>query len=73
MTKLEHAIYSGGELRPLETLEGISEKSEEEIAVEVPCLQPDLERLFGTLPREDADEMKRIVEEEFERGDQGEW
>ncbi|OGW61775.1 MAG: hypothetical protein A2V83_08460 [Nitrospirae bacterium RBG_16_64_22] len=73
MTKLVHAIYSGGVLRPLEPLEGIPENSEVEIAVEVPCLQPDLERLFGTLPREDADEMKRIVEEEFERVDQGEW
>lgn len=73
MTKLVHAIYEGGVLRPLEPLEGIPENSEVEITVEVPSPHPGLERLFGSLPREDADEMKRIVEEEFEKVDQGGW
>lgn len=73
MTKLVHAIYVGGVLKPLEPLEGIPENSKVEIAVEVPSLHPDVEKLFGTLPREDAEEMKRIIEEEFEKVDQGEW
>lgn len=69
MKKEIHAIYENGILRPLEPLEGIPEKSEVEFTIQSPSSYPDLKDLFGTLPKEDADEMKKIIEEEFEKVD----
>jgi len=73
MKKEIHAIYENGILRPLEPLEGIPEKSEVELTIQSPPSPPDLKDLFGTLPKEDADEMKKIIEEEFEKVDLNEW
>lgn len=73
MKKIIHAIYEHGVLRPLEPLEEIAEKSEVELAIEYPPPSPPLKDIFGILPREDAEEMRKIVDEEFERVDLNEW
>ncbi len=73
MKKEIHAIYENGILRPLEPLKDIPEKSEVELTIQSLPARPDLKDLFGTLPKEDADEMKKIVEEEFEKVNLNEW
>lgn len=73
MKKIIHAIYEHGVLRPLEPLEDIAEKSEVELEIEYPPPASPLKDIFGILPREDANEMRRIIDEEFERVDLNEW
>lgn len=69
MKKIIHAIYEHGVLRPLEPLEEIAEKSEVALEIEYPLPSSPLKDIFGILPREDADEMRKIINEEFERVD----
>jgi predicted DNA-binding antitoxin AbrB/MazE fold protein len=67
------AIFENGTLRPLEPLEGIEEKARVRIAIE-PLTEPHpLAGCFGILPDSDAAEMRRIVDEEFERIDHSAW
>lgn len=73
MKKIIHAIYENGVLRPLEPLEEISEKSEVELAIQYPLSPHPIQDLFGTLPKEDADEMRKIIDEEFEKVNLNEW
>jgi len=74
MTKTIHAIYEHGILRPLEPIEGIMENSEVEVTVSVEkeASHPIL-RFAGILNDEEADEMMKVVEEEFERVNMDEW
>ncbi len=62
------AIYKRGILRLLEPLEGFPERCKVKVTVEVtePQTRP-LSDCVGILPAEDAEEMRRIIEEEFER------
>lgn len=74
MTRTINAIYEGGVLRPLETLEGIAEHARLTLTVEsVQASRDGVGDCVGILPDEDAAEMRRIIEDEFERVDQGEW
>jgi len=73
MKKNIQAIYEHGVLKPLEPLEGIAENSEVELTIKSFPARHALGDLFGILPREDADEMRKIVEEEFEKVDLSEW
>ena len=74
MTKIIHAIYEHGILRPLEPIEGLRENTEVEvtIAVKQKELSPIL-RFAGILSEEEANKMLRIVEEKFERVNLDEW
>lgn len=67
MKKVIHAIYEHGVLRPLEPLEGLQENSEVELVVQGIAPYHPLDEIFGILPKEDADEIRRIIEEEFEK------
>ncbi len=73
MKKNLQAIYEHGVLRPLEPLEGIAENSEVKLTVQSLPTRHDLKDLFGTLPKENADEMRKIIDEEFEKVDLSEW
>lgn len=73
MKKIIHAIYEKGVLRPLEPLEEVAENSEVELAIQYPTKPHPLKDIFGILPQEDADEMRKIVEKEFEKVDLNEW
>ncbi len=73
MKKNLQAIYEHGVLRPLEPLEGIAENSEVKLTVQSLPTRHDLKDLFGTLPKEDTDEMRKIIDEEFEKVDLSEW
>jgi predicted DNA-binding antitoxin AbrB/MazE fold protein len=68
MRKTVEAIYENGLLRLLEPLEGLSEPCKVRVTIETvePSVHP-LANCVGILPDEDASEMRRIIEEEFER------
>ena len=74
MMRKINAVYEGGVLRPLESLDGIAEHARVKITVE--SVEPEgnaLANCIGTLPDEDAAEMRRIVESEFEQVNLREW
>lgn len=74
MTRTIEARYENGILRPLEPLEGVAEHSRLTITLELKEVRPyPLAGFVGTLPDEDAREMMRIIDEEFERVDPEEW
>lgn len=74
MVKTIHAIYEHGILRPLEPIEDMMENSKVEITVssEREVLHP-LLRFAGILNEDEANEMMKVVEEEFERVNPNEW
>ena len=67
MKKTIHAIYEHGVLRPLEPLKEIEENSEVELEIQYPTTLHPLKDIFGILPKEDANEMRKIIDEEFEK------
>ena len=74
MTRTINAIYEGGVLRPLQSLDGIAEHARVKLTVE--SVEPSgntLADCIGILPDEDAAEMRRTVENEFEQVNLGEW
>ena len=73
MKKNVQAIYEHGVLRPFKPLEGIAENSEVELTIQSLPTRHALKDLFGTLPKEDADEMRKVVDQEFEKVDLSEW
>ena len=74
MTRTIDAVYEGGVLRPLHSLEGIAERARVRLTVESVELSGNgLADCIGILPDEDAAEMRRIVESEFERVHLNEW
>lgn len=74
MTRTVQALYENGVLRPLEPLEGVAEHSRVQVTVELEeRRRHPLADCVGTLPDDDAEEMLRIIEEEFERVDAEEW
>ena len=74
MAQTVEAIYENGILRPLKPLEGIAEHRRVKVTVEVeePVRHP-LADCVGILPNEDAQQMRRIIEDEFEKVDPREW
>ena len=74
MTRSIEALYEEGVLHPLEPLEGLADHSRVRLTIELgDALDHPLASYVGTLPDEDAEEMLRIVEEEFERIDPDAW
>lgn len=74
MTRRVEAIFENGVLRPVTPLEGVAECSRVVINLE-PCPESGhpFANCFGIMPDEDAAEMKRIIEEEFEQVDPRDW
>lgn len=74
MIKTIHAVYEHGTLRPLEPIEGIKENAEVEITIISKELKRNpLDEICGIMPKEDAEEMLKIIEEEFEKVNPDEW
>ena len=67
------AIFENGVLRPLTPLVGIEEHQHLKVTVETEDKPHPLSACFGTMPDEDAAEMMKIIDEEFEKIDQDEW
>ncbi|MDW8140872.1 MAG: antitoxin family protein [Candidatus Bipolaricaulota bacterium] len=74
MAQTIEAIYENGILRPLKPLENLKEHSKVRVTIEaeVTTMHPFV-TCIGILPDEDAAEMRRIIEEEFEKVDLREW
>jgi len=64
--KVIEAVYEGGVIRPLQPVQGLAEHTRLRITIEELPAHP-LAECMGVLSDEDAVEMKRIIEEEFER------
>ena len=74
MTQTINAVYEGGVLRPLQSLEGIAEHAQVKLTVEsVDAAGNGLADCIGILPDEDAAELRQIVETEFEQVNLHEW
>ena len=74
MTKMVEAVYEKGALWPVEPLEGLEEHSRVRIQLETEWGDGHpLSEVIGTLSDEDADEMMRVIEEEFESVDARDW
>ena len=73
------AVYENGVLRPLTPLQGVPEHGAVRITVTATVsIESDeaahpLAPCVGILPNEDADEMRRAIEREFEGVDPNEW
>ena len=70
MSQTVETIYKRGAFHPLRPLKGLPENARVRITVEAePAAAHPLERFAGSLTAEEADEMLRLVEEEFEQVD----
>ena len=73
MTKTVEAVYENGVFRPLKRLEGIAEHRRVTLTVTAEEKLSSLADFSGRMTPDDADEMREIVEREFERVDPREW
>jgi predicted DNA-binding antitoxin AbrB/MazE fold protein len=75
MTRTIEALYENGALHPLEPIEGVAEHSRVTITLnfEAAVHPHPLADLIGTLPDEDAREMRQAINEEFETIDADKW
>ena len=74
MVKTLHAVYEHGVLRPLEPIDDIEENAEVELtlSIEKKVIHPIL-RFAGILKEEEANQMMKTVDDEFERVNPDEW
>lgn len=73
MTKTVDAVYSGGVLKPLQPLEGLAENDRVVLTVSTPPKPFPFSDWVGGMSDEDAAEMMRVIDEEFERIDPDDW
>jgi predicted DNA-binding antitoxin AbrB/MazE fold protein len=73
MTKTLEAVYENGVFRPLKRPEGIAEHGRVTLTVTADEQPSSLADLAGRISSDDAQEMRAIVEREFERVDLREW
>ena len=73
MTKTLEAVYENGVFRPLKCPEGIAEHGRVTLTVTSEAQPSSLADLAGRISPDDAQEMRAIVEREFERVDLREW
>ncbi len=73
MTKTLEAVYENGVFRPLTRPEGIAEHGRVMITVTAEEKLSSLADLAGRISQDDAQEMRAIVEREFEGVDLREW
>ncbi len=71
-TTLE-AVYENGVFRPLKRPEGIAEHRQVTLTVTAEEKPSSLTDFSGRISADDAEEMRTIVEREFERVDPREW
>ncbi len=74
MVKTFYAVYEHGVIKPLEPIKGIEENTELEVVVSTEKkLQSPLIRFAGILSNEEADNMMKVVDNEFERINPDDW
>jgi predicted DNA-binding antitoxin AbrB/MazE fold protein len=71
-TRVIEAVYEDGVIRPLKPVKGLAEHTRLRVTIEE--IRPHLlTECVGVLSDEDATEMKRIIEEEFEQIAEDDW
>jgi predicted DNA-binding antitoxin AbrB/MazE fold protein len=73
MTKTLEAVYENGVFRPLKRPDGIAEHGRVTLTVTTDEKPFSLADLAGRISADDAEDMRTIVEREFERVDLSEW
>ncbi len=74
MPKTIEAIYDEGVFRPLKPIKGLKKHQIVSITMEkISKKKHPLAGLCGILPDKDAEEMRKIINEEFEKVDVNEW
>ena len=73
MSETLPAVFENGVFRPLRRPTGLSEHRQVTLTVDVAEEASPLSEVAGSLSLEDAQEMREIVEREFERVDPHEW
>ena len=73
MKKTVEAVYENGVFRPLTRPEGIAEHRQVTLTVTAEDRTSSLADFAGRISADDAEEMRSIVEREFERVDLREW
>jgi len=71
--KTVQAVYENGVFRPLKRPEGIAEHRQVTLTVTAEEQPSSLADLAGRISADDAEDMRRIVDREFERVDLREW
>ncbi len=70
MTQTMEAIYENSILKPLTPIRGFFEHQRVEVTVSSTEKKRNLHSLIGTLTKEEAEEMQRSIDEEFEKIDE---
>jgi predicted DNA-binding antitoxin AbrB/MazE fold protein len=73
MKETLRAVFENGVFRPLKRPKGVAERREVTLTVTVEDGSSSLADFGGRISADDAQEMREIIEREFERVDPGEW
>jgi predicted DNA-binding antitoxin AbrB/MazE fold protein len=73
MKETLRAVFENGVFRPLKRPKGVAERREVTLTVTVEDGPSSLADFGGRISADDAQEMREIIEREFERVDPGEW
>lgn len=73
MTTTIEAIYENGVLRPVKPLEGVPEHSVVRLTINESSRPHPLANCIGIMPDEDANEIRRIIDEEFSKVNPDDW
>ena len=73
MKETLRAVFENGVFRPLRRPKGVSEHREVTLTVTVEDAPSSLADFGGRVSAADAQEMREIIEREFEQIDAGEW
>jgi predicted DNA-binding antitoxin AbrB/MazE fold protein len=73
MSQTIPAVFEDGVFRPLRRPKGLAEHHHVTLTVDVEEQVPALAEVSGTLSTEDAQELREIIDREFERVDPKEW
>jgi predicted DNA-binding antitoxin AbrB/MazE fold protein len=73
MEKTIEAVYENGVFRPTQPVTGLAEHARVRVTVLPPANSVPWADCVGIMPDEDAREISRIIEEEFERVDPNDW
>ena len=72
MQKTVEAIYENGVFKPVEPVSGLPERSRVRVTF-APAETPPWADIVGIMPDEDAEEMRKIIDEEFSKVDPKDW
>jgi predicted DNA-binding antitoxin AbrB/MazE fold protein len=73
MQRTIEAVYANGVLRPLSPVDFLDENRRVTVTVTIPEAKRPLEGWVGGLSDADAEEMRRVIRDEFERVDPNDW